>query len=1372
MIYPEKYRARSIPGYFHSSYYPLIARLAGGIVPVLLLLVGGMVTHDARGQSQGVAAVPLGDSFVFFVDSINPEILKVNGIEVVNDPEDSDNRVAKLPHGQFEYRRFFFADGDSDGAPRDMTANRNRGDVLHFRILVDTNNPTTDGQSTDIVVRNRLAIQFEDYGPEEGNTPAHNNPFRLRWAIPDSMRDGKWHDVTLTLPPATWDNLEAAKDTGGQFEGEPEENWIYAGSWAGFAISLDLLGPASQQRLVNGNDLWTEFEWDNVESVGIQWDWNEAGAEGAPIYLDDVYIGPADLDLTGLLPPEEAAPAVSGVNFSVDGNRHVISWTHNAAATDIAQYKVYSSHNPITDVTAQGVALISTITGDLTANGGVHTVRAQGDLPHASVGNAIYYAVTTADASGLENKDISNSSAMLAATSYSPVVVQLTEGQAATIKANIAAENVVGSGFPSGTVPFTVNQAHSVRTVGGDSPADSDISGSFLVGYSDANEIFIYAEVTDDQVEISPADRNQGDTWQDDTIELNWGNYDVREAGGSIMVSSPHNDGNKDSDDRKRGDYPDYQVRISAHGTAASAVVRSISDLPGGSGAKLNSGSGVYAPMDGGYKILIVLPVAEFKDPIDRENAFPGANEIRYSPMTLTINDRDGGNRGHQITWSLRALEAGDSAWKNPGEWQTVAMVGRNYVADAPQAEPEGIPPAQTKILRVDGGPLTVDLDAAFAKNDADWTVHHYVVDGGATVNTPDSLFVVPSLGWVQLEAGMLTINPTGPGVFKIAVQPGTDTPLPLKVEIMSDDAPMVQGVSSGAHYNAQSNGYVETLNLALGRETSKKLELVGKFHDPNDITLSYNHSDEHVDLRPVVTNPDVVTATLSGSILTIALTDQARGGDASDIWIYAVDSDNEYARLRIGVNVSSATGPYVANALDDVVIREDATTDAKVYLFGAFGDGDGEALTYEVIVHDDSKVEIGENPKVIITSYMRTEIDLRNVGPNSTGEITIRPLKTGSVTFTVKASAGGESVEDVFRLTIVSRNAPKIKTQIPDQVIDADGGPVRIDLTDVDPTTEGEQPAFEDPDGGALTYAATSKNASVVRAGARGFALTLTPIWGSGGHTYVTVSATDAKGETFSQTFKVTVKEATKPIINPGAKSILAAGIVLSTSEEAKIWNLMNLGDADKKEDYVPLFIDPNARSSDQLPGGLFLEMPLDRVEADHRYDNLSTDNDVYTSAMRITLDPSKATLTVIPIAANSAKVTIIATDRELTGIPATVMITVVSCDGVDMSAPCEGVITGIEGEELPKEVELSQNYPNPFNPQTTIDYALPQASDVSLIVYDMLGREVDVLLDGPQAAGRHTVRFGANHLPNGAYVYRLVAADKAITRIMVLLK
>ena len=121
--------------------------------------------------------------------------------------------------------------------------------------------------------------------------------------------------------------------------------------------------------------------------------------------------------------------------------------------------------------------------------------------------------------------------------------------------------------------------------------------------------------------------------------------------------------------------------------------------------------------------------------------------------------------------------------------------------------------------------------------------------------------------------------------------------------------------------------------------------------------------------------------------------------------------------------------------------------------------------------------------------------------------------------------------------------------------------------------------------------------------------------------------------------------------------------------------------------------------------------------------------------------------------------------------GIPAKATVTLPASGG--QSAGSGGPKSvNTEREELPTEVALSQNYPNPFNPQTTIDYALPKAGDVSLVVYDMLGREVDVLLDGPQAAGNHTVRFGANHLPNGTYVYRLVAADKTITRTMVLVK
>ncbi len=89
---------------------------------------------------------------------------------------------------------------------------------------------------------------------------------------------------------------------------------------------------------------------------------------------------------------------------------------------------------------------------------------------------------------------------------------------------------------------------------------------------------------------------------------------------------------------------------------------------------------------------------------------------------------------------------------------------------------------------------------------------------------------------------------------------------------------------------------------------------------------------------------------------------------------------------------------------------------------------------------------------------------------------------------------------------------------------------------------------------------------------------------------------------------------------------------------------------------------------------------------------------------------------------------------------------------------------------EELPEEVSLSANYPNPFNPGTTIHYALPAAATLRLAVYDVLGREVAVLADGVQAAGRHTVRFDAGHLPSGTYVVRLDTDEQSIVRTMTL--
>jgi len=89
-----------------------------------------------------------------------------------------------------------------------------------------------------------------------------------------------------------------------------------------------------------------------------------------------------------------------------------------------------------------------------------------------------------------------------------------------------------------------------------------------------------------------------------------------------------------------------------------------------------------------------------------------------------------------------------------------------------------------------------------------------------------------------------------------------------------------------------------------------------------------------------------------------------------------------------------------------------------------------------------------------------------------------------------------------------------------------------------------------------------------------------------------------------------------------------------------------------------------------------------------------------------------------------------------------------------------------------LPETVELSQNYPNPFNPITQIEVALPASGNVKLQIFDMLGREVGIVVDQRMAAGRYTFSFDASALTSGTYIYRIEAGSEVRTRKMTLIK
>jgi hypothetical protein len=111
-----------------------------------------------------------------------------------------------------------------------------------------------------------------------------------------------------------------------------------------------------------------------------------------------------------------------------------------------------------------------------------------------------------------------------------------------------------------------------------------------------------------------------------------------------------------------------------------------------------------------------------------------------------------------------------------------------------------------------------------------------------------------------------------------------------------------------------------------------------------------------------------------------------------------------------------------------------------------------------------------------------------------------------------------------------------------------------------------------------------------------------------------------------------------------------------------------------------------------------------------------------------------------------------------------------------IDMGAweSKEGVV-GIEPQPIagiPESYALFQNYPNPFNPSTTISYQLAVGSLVKLSIYDLLGKEMAVLVNEKQAAGFHQTEFDASGLASGVYLYRLEAVGFVEIRKMILMR
>lgn len=115
------------------------------------------------------------------------------------------------------------------------------------------------------------------------------------------------------------------------------------------------------------------------------------------------------------------------------------------------------------------------------------------------------------------------------------------------------------------------------------------------------------------------------------------------------------------------------------------------------------------------------------------------------------------------------------------------------------------------------------------------------------------------------------------------------------------------------------------------------------------------------------------------------------------------------------------------------------------------------------------------------------------------------------------------------------------------------------------------------------------------------------------------------------------------------------------------------------------------------------------------------------------------------------------------------------VKIDGLKISKSWgEAVLSALEqtSNEIPTGYSLEQNYPNPFNPETKINFTLPVSGNVKLSVFDVTGREIEVLINNSLTAGSYTFNFNASKLSSGIYLYRIEAGEYVSTKKMTLIK
>ena len=352
----------------------------------------------------------------------------------------------------------------------------------------------------------------------------------------------------------------------------------------------------------------------------------------------------------------------------------------------------------------------------------------------------------------------------------------------------------------------------------------------------------------------------------------------------------------------------------------------------------------------------------------------------------------------------------------------------------------------------------------------------------------------------------------------------------------------------------------------------------------------------------------------------------------------------------------------------------------------------------------------------------------------------------------------------------------------------------------------------FSDPEGGPLTFSASSSDSSVVSAGVMDSTLTL--FAAREGTASIAAFAEDPLGAIASDSFNVMVLPS-----SPNSSPVIVMPL-FDLAIPVGDTSAVNLGEFFFDPDNDPLNFTANSSDSSVVSAAVtdstlrlgavregtasivvFAEDPLGAIASDTfnvivqpsntppevavPFPNLTmqADRDVETLDLNTHFtdaDGDNLTFTATSSDPAVAEATIndgILTIRALT--KGTVTVTVTANDGRGGTAEATvqvNVPTKTHADELgrviPTEFDLYQNYPDPFNPTTTIRFDIPETSRINLFVYDMLGRQVASLVEGMVSAGKHIATFDARGLASGAYIYSLETPDGVFSKTMLLVK